>query len=123
MNIGRCSECMALPHGMVRMTGYLWINPRPIRLPNTKGSAAMSDNSDQTPGYGQPPEKGKFRAGQSGNPRGRPKGSKNKATILKEIAAEEHVVTVRNGKQKVATIDLTLHAASRAGAARRRESA
>lgn len=61
---------------------------------------------DQPAGYKHPPEKGKFRSGQSGNPRGRPKGSKNRATILKEIAAEDHIVTGRNGKQKIATIDL-----------------
>lgn len=57
-------------------------------------------------GYCKPPSKSQFREGQSGNPRGRPRGTKNKATILKEIASEEHFVTVRSGKQKIATIDL-----------------
>lgn len=36
-------------------------------------------------GYGRPPKKTQFKPGQSGNPRGRPKGAKNEAIILREI--------------------------------------
>ncbi len=36
-------------------------------------------------GYGRPPRQHRFRQGQSGNPKGRPKGSKNESTILREI--------------------------------------
>ncbi len=35
-------------------------------------------------GYAKPPEGSKFRKGVSGNPRGRPKGSKNKLPALHE---------------------------------------
>ena len=40
-------------------------------------------------GYGRPPRQHQFRAGQSGNPRGRPRGAKNESTILREIMARK----------------------------------
>jgi hypothetical protein len=36
-------------------------------------------------GYGRPPRQHQFRPGQSGNPKGRPKGSKSAQAILREI--------------------------------------
>src|SRR3954467_14740458 len=36
-------------------------------------------------GYKRPPRRSQFKPGQSGNPRGRPKGRKNEDTILDEI--------------------------------------
>ena len=43
----------------------------------------MSDESDR--GYKRPPKSGQFRAGQSGNPRGRPKGARNLKSDLDKI--------------------------------------
>jgi Family of unknown function (DUF5681) len=46
-------------------------------------------------GYGKPPKSGQFKRGQSGNPRGRPKGSLKLAT---DLAAElNEQITVREG--------------------------
>lgn len=36
-------------------------------------------------GFARPPREHRFKAGQSGNPKGRPKGSKNESTLLREI--------------------------------------
>lgn len=46
-------------------------------------------------GYGKPPEEHRFKPGQSGNPRGRPKGAKNLATMFREALNEP--VTIRSG--------------------------
>lgn len=43
----------------------------------------MADKSDKGVGYARPPRHSRFKPGQSGNPRGRPKGSLNFATDLK----------------------------------------
>lgn len=53
-------------------------------------------------GYRNPPEKSRFKTGQSGNPHGRPKGAFNVATIL-ERTLREPVVIVENGKRKTVT--------------------
>ena len=44
-------------------------------------------------GYGKPPKHARFKPGQSGNPRGRPKGTRNLATDLNEELAEKIIVT------------------------------
>jgi hypothetical protein len=43
-------------------------------------------------GYENPPKDSRFRAGQSGNPKGRPPGSKSRKEIVEEIAGEMHLV-------------------------------
>lgn len=53
-------------------------------------------------GYGKTPEKGKFEPGQSGNPKGRPKGSKGLKTILNDALGQK-IVSRANGKEKKIT--------------------
>ena len=53
-------------------------------------------------GYRNPPEKSRFKTGQSGNPHGRPKGALNMATIL-ERTLREPVIIVENGKRITVT--------------------
>jgi hypothetical protein len=63
----------------------------------------MSD--DYSVGYGKPPKPTRFKPGQSGNPKGRPKGTKNLATDLNEELAEKIIVneggrTLKISKQR-----------------------
>jgi hypothetical protein len=53
-------------------------------------------------GYRNPPEKSRFKTGQSGNPQGRPKGALNMATIL-ERTLREPIVIVENGRRRTVT--------------------
>ena len=67
-----------------------------------------ASNSDTEPAgdyavcYGKPPRHGGFQKGRSGNPRGRPKGSKNFATLLAE-ALDEKVQVTEDGRRRRVT--------------------
>ena len=50
-------------------------------------------------GYGKPPQHSRFKSGQSGNPKGRPKGTKNFATEI-EAELNTSVPVTENGKRK-----------------------
>jgi len=50
-------------------------------------------------GYKRPPLHTRFKKGQSANPRGRPRGSKNLSTLLDD-ALNEPVVITENGKSR-----------------------
>ena len=53
-------------------------------------------------GYSNPPEHTRFKTGQSGNPRGRPKGALNLATVLARTLRQK-VTIDDNGKRKTVT--------------------
>jgi hypothetical protein len=76
--------------------------------------ASLPDSKEPTyeVGYGKPPVETRFQLGQSGNPRGRPKGAKNRvASIsamneerLKKVILEEayRVIDIRDGDRLIA---------------------
>ena len=53
-------------------------------------------------GYGKPPHHTRFKTGQSGNPWGRPSGSKNLKTLVSE-ALNEPVIITENGRRRKIT--------------------
>ncbi len=59
--------------------------------------ADRTSKSDYEVGYRKPPKRTRFKPGQSGNPRGRPKGTKNLKTDLMEELGEK--IVIREGDQ------------------------
>lgn len=49
-------------------------------------SKALAVRPGYDVGYGKPPVATRFKQGQSGNPKGRPKGAKNKRSALFEVS-------------------------------------
>ncbi len=56
--------------------------------------------------YGKPPMRRRFKL--SGNPKGRPKGSKNRKTIVKMVANEMHDMLEKGKRRRRSTLELVL---------------
>ena len=67
-----------------------------------------SDSGGYEVGYGRPPRHSRFKPGQSGNPRGRPKGRKNLATILEETLYRPVPITESGRRRTVPAIEAML---------------
>ena len=60
---------------------------------------ADEDKPEYAVGFGKPPRRTRFCKGQSGNPKGRPRGARNLATLMEKVL-KEPVVISENGKRR-----------------------
>jgi hypothetical protein len=56
---------------------------------------------DYEVGYGRPPQHTRFKRGQSGNPKGRPRESKNLPTLLTEALNQRVIVAENDGRRRI----------------------
>ena len=64
--------------------------------------SSKRNRSDYEVGFGRPPKATQFKKGTSGNKKGRPKGTKNIATLFHE-AMHQRVVISENGQRRTIT--------------------
>lgn len=77
-------------------------------------SGDRSRSGEQTPvstgeyavGYGKPPREHRFRQGQSGNSKGRPRGSVNEATTWKKLLLRKVTITEGGRARKISMFEL-----------------
>jgi hypothetical protein len=62
-------------------------------------------SGDYEVGKGRPPQRTRWKPGQSGNPKGRPKGVKNLNTILIETLGQKIEVRVKGKTRKITVLE------------------
>ena len=67
------------------------------------------DQSGYEVGYGKPPRATRFGKGASGNPKGRPKGSKNLSTLFQRVATARIQVTENGRTRTITRLEAVLH--------------
>jgi uncharacterized protein DUF5681 len=70
-----------------------------MRAAKPRKASKRSSDGNYSVGYGRPPEETRFKPGQSGNRKGRPKGSKNLTTLVTE-ELRRPVILKENGKTR-----------------------
>lgn len=68
----------------------------------------QSDDRDYEVGYGRTPEHSRYKPGESGNAKGRPKKSRNRLKILAEELSQTVVITENGARKKVSKAEVIL---------------
>ncbi len=69
-----------------------------------------NDKSDYEVGYGKPPLHGRFKPGQSGNPKGRPKKKEPSQIDVSGVLEEPVVINLRGRKREISKFEAGLRA-------------
>ncbi len=72
-------------------------------------TSAASRDPNYAVGYGRPPRQHQFKRGQSGNPRGRPKGVRSEADILNALLNKKITIQERDGTRQISVLEATYH--------------
>ena len=70
--------------------------------------SAKRDQRDYEIGFGRPPKATRFKPGGSGNPRGRPKGSRPVGAVLQEVLRQRIPVTENGRTRRLPALEVML---------------
>jgi hypothetical protein len=73
------------------------------KKPQARGARTSRKRTDV--GYGRPPVEHQFKPGQSGNKRGRPRGSKSEATILNELLSRKININQNGTTRRISVLE------------------
>jgi hypothetical protein len=73
--------------------------------PKTVGIEGEPAESSYTVGYGKPPAHSRFKPGQSGNPKGKPKGRKSYRRIVAAVLNEKIAVNTPRGRKRMTKLE------------------
>ena len=79
---------------------------------DSASEADRPSSAGQAVGYGKPPAHSRFKPGESGNRRGRPKGSQSIDTIWRSLMARKVTINEGNGHRRVSLVEAILLASS-----------
>lgn len=65
-------------------------------------------SADYAVGYRKPPRSSQFKGGKSGNPKGRPKGSRPVASLLQDIIQQKIAVTENGRTRRLPALEIML---------------
>src|ERR1700730_3841984 len=68
----------------------------------------IPSSSDYVVGYRRPPKATQFAAGKSGNPKGRPKGSRSVGAVLNDILQQKIAVTETGKTRRIPALEVML---------------
>jgi len=77
--------------------------PRKRKPPAKKRTRPAAADNDV--GYGKPPRANQFKPGESGNPKGRPKGAKSEATILQDLLQHKISLNDRGRTRRITVLE------------------
>jgi hypothetical protein len=73
-----------------------------------KPNGGRTGETDYRVGYGRPPRDTRFKPGVSGNPRGRPRGTRNLHTVLTKIMSRRVTITERGTPRRIPYLEALL---------------
>jgi hypothetical protein len=75
----------------------------------SKGTPDRFDCGSYAVGYGKPPVHSRFKRGVSGNPKGRPRGSRNPPAVIYAILNEKISVRLGDKVQRISKFEALMH--------------